>query len=78
MNVNTELDRLFAQELRAIPKPAPLMCAYCGDSGDVHSIDGEWRGICTECDAFAALHPIDPVDADEAVHGVCAQGESDE
>lgn len=21
-------------------------CEYCDDSGDVHSIDGEWRGIC--------------------------------
>jgi hypothetical protein len=26
----------------------------------------------------APLAPIDPVDADETNHGVCAQGESDE
>lgn len=44
MTPGSELDRLFAQELRAIPKPAPLA-------------------------------PIDPVDADEAVHGVCVQGD---
>lgn len=22
-------------------------CPYCDDSGDVHSADGEWRGICS-------------------------------
>lgn len=22
-------------------------CEYCDDTGDVHSIDGEWRGRCT-------------------------------
>ena len=21
-------------------------CPYCDDTGDVHSIDGEWRGVC--------------------------------
>lgn len=47
MTPGSELDRLFAQELRAIPKPD-------------------------------ALAPIDPVDADEAVHGVCVQGDCDE
>lgn len=26
-------------------------CQYCDGTGDVHSIDGEWRGECTECDA---------------------------
>lgn len=26
-------------------------CEYCDGTGDVHSIDGEWRGECTECDA---------------------------
>lgn len=25
-------------------------CPYCGDTGDVHSIDGQWRGTCT-CEA---------------------------
>jgi len=28
-------------------------CEYCDGTGDVHSIDGEWRGVCTECDAVA-------------------------
>ncbi|MFM0503911.1 hypothetical protein [Paraburkholderia caffeinilytica] len=26
-------------------------CQYCDGTGDVHSIDGEWRGECTECGA---------------------------
>lgn len=30
-------------------------CSYCDGTGDVHSIDGEWRGICTECEAGSAL-----------------------
>lgn len=33
----------------------PGRCAYCDGTGDVHSIDGEWRGVCTECDAGSAL-----------------------
>lgn len=24
-------------------------CPYCNGTGDIHSIDGEWRGQCTEC-----------------------------
>jgi hypothetical protein len=31
----------------------PANCKYCGGSGDVHTIDGEWRGRCTECDGSA-------------------------
>lgn len=27
----------------------------CGDSGDVHTIDGQWRGECTACDAAEIL-----------------------
>lgn len=26
-------------------------CPYCDNTGDVHSIDGEWRGECHECKA---------------------------
>lgn len=29
-------------------------CEYCDDTGHVHSIDGEWRGICV-CPAGAAI-----------------------
>ena len=32
---------------------APARCEYCDDTGDVHGIDGEWRGTCT-CAAGAA------------------------
>lgn len=27
----------------------PGRCEYCDGTGDVHGIDGEWRGECTEC-----------------------------
>ncbi|MDR0212864.1 MAG: hypothetical protein LBJ15_02530 [Comamonas sp.] len=27
--------------------PAPPRCEYCDGTGDVHSLDGEWRGTCT-------------------------------
>jgi hypothetical protein len=68
MTPYTELDRLFAQELRAIPKPAPL--------GTVE-FDREWNEQKNKALSarVMALAPIDPVDADEAVHGVCAQGD---
>lgn len=26
--------------------PPPPRCEYCDDSGDVHSLDSEWRGTC--------------------------------
>lgn len=29
------------------------LCSACGGTGDVHSIDGEWRGSC-DCDASSA------------------------
>lgn len=32
-----------------------IKCKTCGDSGDVHTIDGEWRGECTACDAAEIL-----------------------
>lgn len=38
--------------------PAPegrTACEYCDGTGDVHSLDGEWRGECNMCPA-AALH----------------------
>jgi hypothetical protein len=27
-------------------QPAPARCEYCDGTGDVHSLDGEWRGSC--------------------------------
>lgn len=45
--------------LAASPTPPaeqhPPRCRYCDGTGDVHSGDGEWRGICTECEAGTAL-----------------------
>jgi len=41
-----------ARMRKALDKAASFArCQYCDGTGDVHSIDGEWRGECTECDA---------------------------
>src|ERR1700744_3588560 len=36
----------YAPMLETAPEPR---CPYCDNTGDVHSIDGEWRGECNEC-----------------------------
>lgn len=38
----------------AAPSDAVRPCEYCDDTGDVHGLDGEWRGVCI-CPAGAAL-----------------------
>lgn len=35
-----------AQPLRHTKDGALAECPYCDDTGEVHSIDGEWRGAC--------------------------------
>lgn len=70
MNVNTELDRLFAQVFPEIPKPDPL----AQRETQFHMV---YREVSLD-EARAMYPPIDPVDADEAVHGVCAQGDEHE
>ena len=37
-------------------------CQYCDDTGDVHSIDGEWRGVCV-CPAGKAIKQGDTHDS---------------
>ncbi|MGH8037166.1 MAG: hypothetical protein ACREPD_05445 [Stenotrophomonas sp.] len=68
MTPGSELDRLFAQELRAIPKPDPLA------SLNVTRVTFDGKQVKAE-----RIYPrdmyLDPVDADEAVHGVCVQGD---
>jgi hypothetical protein len=39
------------QAALASNKATETRCQYCDGTGDVHSIDGEWRGECIECDA---------------------------
>lgn len=39
----------------AVVHVVPPRCGYCDGTGDVHSLDGEWRGVCTECEDGAAL-----------------------
>lgn len=38
---------------------AERRCEYCDGTGDVHSLDGEWRGICT-CPIGRALASAPP------------------
>ena len=32
-------------------EPVEPRCQYCDDTGEVHGLDGEWRGRCFTCDA---------------------------
>ena len=52
-----------AQPQQAAAQP----CQYCNDTGDVHGLDGEWRGRCTAC-AWGAAQ-AEPVAFD---HGIGA------
>jgi hypothetical protein len=55
-------------------------CEYCDGTGDVHSLDGEWRGECTECEAaLAARLPVRPWEFDpgsEPERCTCAGADS--
>ena len=44
----------------AAPAPVEQRCTYCDGTGDVHSIDGEWRGTC-HCAAAPAPQPAQGV-----------------
>lgn len=47
----TDVEQFLRQFAPAgAPANEGALCSYCGGSGDVHSTDGEWRGICT-CEA---------------------------
>lgn len=46
----TSWDGGFTQEhppTHWMPLPPPPRCEYCDDTGDVNSLDGEWRGTCS-------------------------------
>lgn len=52
-----ENGRLFAEFFDTTspsPAPAAVVCAHCDGTGDVHGIDGEWKGQCS-CKAKDAL-----------------------
>jgi len=68
MTPGSELDRLFAQELRGIPKPDPLA------STNAMRVSFDGKQLKAERIDPREMY-LDPVDADEAVHGVCAQGD---
>lgn len=48
-----EADTLASKQ----PAGEQKRCGYCDDTGDVHSIDGEWRGRCTCPAGQSAPHP---------------------
>ena len=50
-----QLRERIAQEIRHITKGAQPRCSRCDGTGDVHSIDGEWRGVC---DCGAGAQPV--------------------
>lgn len=42
-------------------KPAPVQqerCHLCDCTGDIHSLDGEWRGECPYCTAPVHQEPL--------------------
>lgn len=45
------VDGAFIKAARRLMGAAEKRCEYCDGTGDVHSIDGEWRGACTACKA---------------------------
>lgn len=51
-----ELEAALSQTMQpqAAPSDAVRPCEYCDDTGDVHGLDGEWRGVCI-CPAGVAL-----------------------
>jgi putative phage-type endonuclease len=48
-----EADHPSQYETSLIPDSQKVTCEYCDGTGDVHGIDGEWRGRCYACDALA-------------------------
>lgn len=55
-------EKAFKDTLRQIhegigQQPAEQCCEYCDGTGDVHSLDGEWRGTC-DCPAGQQPEPI--------------------
>ena len=53
----------------AAPAPVEQRCTYCDGTGDVHSIDGEWRGTC-HCAAAPAPQAQDALQDIAAYIGV--------
>lgn len=46
--------------LRAALQSQAARCPYCDDTGDVHGVDGEWRGACTCPAGKAQAAPAEP------------------
>lgn len=61
------------KDMAASTTPAP--CSHCDDTGDVHSIDGEWRGVCL-CPAGQRIQ--DRIVATQAAERVVTPSEQSE
>lgn len=59
-------------------KEASAPCRYCDGTGDVHSLDGEWRGECKECDVHkeASDAAQDQGEAGDRLDAICDAYES--
>ncbi len=69
MTPNSELDRLFDQVFPTIPKPDPLEYPQ-----PMWRVSSNGLGLSIERIEPRDIY-IDHVDADEAVNGVCVQGD---
>ena len=64
-----EIERLMAENERLVRRDQMLAefgCEYCGGSGHVSRIDGEYLGVCDQClahDLSCAKHEIDQLKA---------------
>jgi hypothetical protein len=58
-------------------KATEARCQYCDGTGDVHSIDGEWRGECTECGASNKAAPIASVLSDRDIQEAALEWQCD-
>lgn len=58
VNGGLSLQPVAAAPTQADSAPPSAPCPHCDDTGDVHSIDGQWRGTC-KCEAGRAVAPGD-------------------
>ena len=52
-------DMDIALRMAMLAAPAPERCEYCDGTGDVHGLDGEWKGSCV-CPAGRAPVQAEP------------------
>lgn len=50
----------LAADVRAALRQGAQRCEYCDGTGDVHALDGEWRGVCS-CPTSQGAQPAEKV-----------------